>query len=409
MKLYYFSVPVDALSPNHALAKAQQFLTSPGQHLIMTPNPEMIVKATKDPFFLKALQAADLSLVDGTGLALALSFLSGERVRRIPGADFLTQLLKSNQSPTRFFFLGGEHGVSKRAAQVTEKQFGAKVVGTYEPKRGAYDFHNELTVLDPEEHQKIIDTIRSARPDFLVVALGQVFQEKWMQAYVSSLPTVRVAMGVGGTLDYLAEATPRAPHFMRAVGLEWVWRLFNQPHRLSRIIDAVIRFPVLTIRYYFASRLRYRQCVVGCVINERHEILVVSRVGHTDHWQFPQGGREDNETPQQAVLREMREELGTDKLTIIGQSRPNVYRYSWKKTWPMIQSGPTPDRHYGYRGQSVTVFFLKFTGNDNEIRLDNDELNAYRWILPTELFNVLHPIRQPLARCILPQLHDHLN
>ncbi|MBI2117865.1 WecB/TagA/CpsF family glycosyltransferase, partial [Candidatus Peregrinibacteria bacterium] len=88
-----------------------------------------------------------------------------------------------------------------------------------------------------------------AKPRLLLVAFGAPEQDLWIDRYLSAMPSVRVAMGIGGTLDFLAGVRKRAPALVQKLGFEWLWRLLNEPWRLRRIWNAVVVFPWLVVRY----------------------------------------------------------------------------------------------------------------------------------------------------------------
>jgi N-acetylglucosaminyldiphosphoundecaprenol N-acetyl-beta-D-mannosaminyltransferase len=94
-----------------------------------------------------------------------------------------------------------------------------------------------------------VKRIESARPHILLVAFGAPAQDMWIATHLKSLPTVRIAMGVGGTFDFLAGDVRRAPLALRILGLEWLWRLILEPWRWKRIWTAVVTFPWLVLRY----------------------------------------------------------------------------------------------------------------------------------------------------------------
>jgi N-acetylglucosaminyldiphosphoundecaprenol N-acetyl-beta-D-mannosaminyltransferase len=84
-------------------------------------------------------------------------------------------------------------------------------------------------------------------PELLLVAFGHPKQEMWIARHLPDLPSVKVAVGIGGTLDYWSGAKKRAPQFLRSLGLEWFWRLMQEPKRWRRIFDAVVVFPSLVL------------------------------------------------------------------------------------------------------------------------------------------------------------------
>jgi N-acetylglucosaminyldiphosphoundecaprenol N-acetyl-beta-D-mannosaminyltransferase len=99
-----------------------------------------------------------------------------------------------------------------------------------------------------EFHDRIVNELAAAGPEIIFVALGHPKQEKWVNEHQNSLPSVRLFMGCGGALEFIAGTTKRAPLWMRRIGFEWLWRLAIEPKRIKRIINAVIVFP-LTVLY----------------------------------------------------------------------------------------------------------------------------------------------------------------
>ncbi|MFA5954513.1 MAG: WecB/TagA/CpsF family glycosyltransferase [Patescibacteria group bacterium] len=409
MRSECFGIPIDDVTLDTAYKKVLHWCSADEQHYIVTPNPEMVMLAKKDTVFRSALHGSSLSLVDGFGLLLACRFLFGLRVRRITGVDFLVHLLAHVPKHVSFFFLGAAPAVAKKAASFTTAQYGTNIVGNFSPRRDTYSSRGPLQVLNASDHQRAIQLINEARPTVLVVALGHGKQEKWMQTFLADCPSVRVAFGVGGSLDYLSGTVLRAPKMVRSIGLEWLWRLFLQPHRVRRIWTAVVLFPIEVFRWTVSLRLRYRDSVVACIINCDGKVLLVERVDDSEHWQFPQGGVEKKESRDEAVLRELKEELGTDKFHIIGKSMPNVYRYTWKRSrHAHIDANAAYDRHYGYRGQKQTIFYVKFTGVDADLHLDQREHTISRWVSPKELIAVVHPLRRPVAEIMLRDLSNYV-
>ena len=92
----------------------------------------------------------------------------------------------------------------------------------------------------------MLERIRAFRPDILAVGFGHGKQEKWIADHLTTLP-VHIAMGVGGSFAFLSGRIPRAPKWMRLIGLEWVWRLVREPSRIGRIFRATVVFPVLAV------------------------------------------------------------------------------------------------------------------------------------------------------------------
>jgi N-acetylglucosaminyldiphosphoundecaprenol N-acetyl-beta-D-mannosaminyltransferase len=135
------------------------------------------------------------------------------------------------------FLLGAADGVAEKAAAVLRSRNPRlKIVGTFSGSPRM------------EDDAVIMRMIKDAKPHLLLVAFGAPAQDLWIHEHLKNLPSVRVAMGVGGTFDFLAGVQKRAPRWMRSIGLEWLWRFIREPSRWKRMWRAVVVFPWLVIR-----------------------------------------------------------------------------------------------------------------------------------------------------------------
>ena len=202
---------------------------------IVTPNPEIVVYATKHPTFKKLINEADLALCDGVGLLLAGMVLGKPLPERITGVDLMKSLCeKSVKKAYTIGFLGGRAGVAERTAECLK--------GLYPGLR-----------VDFTESDFDVKHFPKKGVDILFVAFGFPKQEEWIAKNLPLLP-VKVAMGVGGAFDYLSGNVTRAPFIVRAVGLEWLFRLIRQPWRWRRQLSLLL-FAKLVIQ----ARLRLVQ------------------------------------------------------------------------------------------------------------------------------------------------------
>lgn len=236
-RLTVAGVPVDPVTMREAEARAAGFLEA-GQHLIVTPNPEMAVLAARDPGFRRILESSGLALADGFGLRIA-AWIEGKRVpATITGAEFTLHVARlAEQAGCSVYLLGAGRGVAEEAAKNLVLNFpklkiaGAEQGGTIRWIAGRW-----------EEDAALVERIAAAKPDVLFVALGHGKQERWIRDHLPKLPTVKIAMGIGGTLDFLAGRVWRAPFLMRKLHLEWLWRLIIEPWRFFRIFEATFVF-----------------------------------------------------------------------------------------------------------------------------------------------------------------------
>ena len=196
-------------------------------YYIVTPNPEMIVLASKNLEFRKVLNNARIASNDGVGLAIAGQILGNPLTERTTGVDLMENLCKRVADwPITVGFLGGGPGVAEMASECLKQKYpGLKV-----------SFAREET----NQQEKIPAT------DILFVALGAPKQEFWMSEHLGKIP-VRVMMGVGGAFDYISGKVPRAPRLVRSFGFEWLFRLFIQPWRWRRQL-ALIAFMWMVVK-----------------------------------------------------------------------------------------------------------------------------------------------------------------
>lgn len=236
-RLTIAGVPVDPVTMREAEARAAGFLEA-GQHLIVTPNPEMAVLAARDPGFRRILESSGLAIADGFGLRIA-AWIEGKRVpATITGAEFTLHLaLLAEQAVCSVYLLGAGRGVAEEAAEKLVLNFpklkiaGAEQGGSVRWIAGRW-----------EEDAALVERIAAAKPDILLVALGHGKQERWIRDHLPKLPTVKIAMGIGGTLDFLAGRVWRAPLILRRLHLEWLWRLVIEPWRFFRVFEATAVF-----------------------------------------------------------------------------------------------------------------------------------------------------------------------
>ncbi len=237
-------VPIHRLTKQQVLEKIEAYIGSGQPHQIATVNNEFIVEAQHNHLFKEVLTLADIAIADSTGVVLAAK-LQGVTLVRIPGADLVQDLARhATQKDYSLYLLGGANGVAQTAAKkLTEKFPGLKIVGAEE---GVTDKVDVLSKPPQEQVGLIIERIRQAKPDILLVAFGAPKQDLFIEAHKAELG-VPVMMGVGGTLDFLAGKAKRAPKLLRSLGLEWLWRLIREPKRFKRIWRALVIFPLMVI------------------------------------------------------------------------------------------------------------------------------------------------------------------
>lgn len=194
---------------------------------ILTPNVDHLVLAEHSPELRAAYSDAALSLVDGMPLVW-LSWLVGARFpEKVSGSDLAWPLLsRAAGAGWRVCFFGAAPGVGARAADILRAQLPAlQVVGIDSPPLGF-----DQSAVDVEA---ALQRVRACRPDLVLFALGCPLQELLMHRWARALSPA-VAIGVGGTLDFIAGEQKRAPAWMSRWGLEWLYRLWRQPRRMAQ-------------------------------------------------------------------------------------------------------------------------------------------------------------------------------
>lgn len=202
---------------------------------IVTPNPEILIHATRSKSFQAILNGALVSIPDGIGVPMAGRILRKQIIGRITGVDLMDELCRESAlQGLTVGFLGGRGGVAELTAEcLCEKYPGliVKFVGEEWPTKNIeYGIKN----LEKGIHNSKFKIQNSnSHIDILFVAFGHPKQEEWIAKNLSQID-VTCAMGVGGAFDYISGKVPRAPKFVRKVGMEWAFRLTRQPWRVRR-------------------------------------------------------------------------------------------------------------------------------------------------------------------------------
>ena len=216
-------VKVHSISMEEAVKKLESFLTAEpsngGRILkqVVTPNPEIIMKAKKDKRLKNIINCADLVVPDGIGVVLANNKIK----ERVAGIDLITNFFKTGV-PLKVYLLGSEPDVAERASiNLSKKYPNIEVVGTY---------HGFFSNFEVDEILNEIDELKS---DLLLVGLGSPKQEEFI---FYKKPNVKIAIGCGGSIDVFAGKVKRASYIFRKLNLEWFYRIIKEPVRVKRIL-----------------------------------------------------------------------------------------------------------------------------------------------------------------------------
>lgn len=244
--------------------EAQQlFLQSKNSMQWLTVNPEFVIEATTNSSF-KAILEKSLCVIDGAGLTwchrwqrafkntprilkplawfrTGFSVFIGKQMsnepQRISGSDLhvlFSEWGKKRMEPIRLFLLGGDPGAAELASKRLQNMEGIRVVGCAEGPRFALE---ELTRKDL--FVDILKQINECDAEILLVGFKNPKQDMWINQYLPDMPKIRLAIGIGGAIDYWSDLKKRPPRWIHHMGMEWLWRLFREPVRWKRILTAL--------------------------------------------------------------------------------------------------------------------------------------------------------------------------
>ena len=240
--------PIDILDTEAVLARLEHFIQQGRFHQVATANTDFLINALSDAELRHILRNADLVVPDGMPVVWAARMMRSHLPERVTGADIVPELAKlAARKGYRIFMLGAKPEVAQQAKARLETDYpGLQIVGCLSPKPSS------VAEMDSET---ILDEIVRARPDILLVAFGNPKQEKWLHLHRERLHAVPVCIGVGGTFDFLAGETSRAPGWMQRNGMEWIFRLAQEPRRLGkRYIRDLVQFTRYMMKQWYGLR-----------------------------------------------------------------------------------------------------------------------------------------------------------
>jgi len=217
---------IDSLTFSGAIDEIERLVDAGAGGGIFTPNVDHVVQVEKNLELRAAYETIALSLVDGQPLVWASRLLGSPLPAKISGSDLVLPLMqRAHERRWRVYLLGGPPGVGALAAEKIKQGFDVDIVGIDAP-RVRPDGH-------ADDEAVVLERIEAARPHVVLVAFGAPKQELFIH---NVAPRVRpaVLLGIGASLDFVAGRVRRAPRWMSKSGLEWVFRLAQEPRRLAR-------------------------------------------------------------------------------------------------------------------------------------------------------------------------------
>ena len=277
-------VPFDNITTAETVATIDLMVSSRQPHYLVTANVDFLVQAQEDVELRRILFDAHLVLCDGTPLVWASRLLGNPLLERVAGADLVPLLLRvAAEKQYRVFFLGATPESCTQAVNNLKKLHPTLIIADhYSPP------FNKLLEMD---HDEIKQRILAAKPDLLFVSFGCPKQEKWIAMHYRSLG-VPVSAGVGATIDFLGGSVKRAPVWMQRAGLEWTYRLAQEPRRLfKRYFKDLWVFGWKILRQLWQLQLR----------QSRKEPNRSEKARPTQHWIKPEI-RENKNAPSNSTL-----------------------------------------------------------------------------------------------------------
>ncbi len=218
-------LPLAPVTLGEAVNRIDAMIESGETHQVATANLDFWLNSTRDEHLHRILAGCEMVLADGMPLVWASRMLGDALPERVTGVDLVPQLMAmSARKGYRVFLLGGREGVAERAAEMFERQFpGVHICGIFAPL---------VASLDEMDNSEMVERVKAAKPDLLLVSFGNPKQEKWIWMNKKRMG-VPVSIGIGGSLDMLLGDLNRAPRWMQKTGLEWAMRLAQEPKRLG--------------------------------------------------------------------------------------------------------------------------------------------------------------------------------
>ena len=230
-KVRIFGVEIQNTRLEDVVLKLEEYLKGESLRTIYTPNTEIVMAAKEDHELRDLINKGDIVIPDGIGLIYGSRIKKKPLKERVTGFDTSMKLLDiANKNSYSIYLLGGKDGIAKGAAERINRDYpNIKVSGFHH----GFFKGSHLGLQDQPEEERIIEEINNTNPDIIFVGFGFPKQELWIDSNKDRIRG-RVIIGKGGIMDILAGNAKRAPEIFIKLGLEWFYRLMQNPSRIKR-------------------------------------------------------------------------------------------------------------------------------------------------------------------------------
>ncbi len=246
MKIDFLGIPVDSLTMTETISIIENAISNNKRINHVVINAGKVVSMQNDRDLFESVASCDVINADGQSIIWAARFLGKKLPERVAGIDLMQHLVDlAYRKGYKCFFLGAKEEIVKKVVSIYAEKFGPQVIAGY---RNGYFAKNE----EPEVARQIAES----GTQLLFVAITSPKKENFLYEYRDMLSNVNFTMGVGGTFDVIAGYTKRAPGWIQNIGLEWFYRLIQEPKRMWR------RYLVGNTKFLwiiFKERLKYKK------------------------------------------------------------------------------------------------------------------------------------------------------
>lgn len=244
-KINFLNIPIDAITMQETLERVENAITAHKQIHHTVVNAGKVVLMQTDKELVKSVIDADIINADGKAVVWAANFLGQKIPERVSGIDLMEELVKrSFEKEYKCYFFGAKEEVVTKLVNIYKKQYSRNIIAGY---RNGY--------FEKNEEEQIAKEISDSGANMLFVAITSPDKEIFLNTYKNQLQNVNFIMGVGGSFDVIAGKVKRAPLWMQNFGMEWLYRVIQEPKRMwKRYLIGNTKFILLVVKEFFRAK-----------------------------------------------------------------------------------------------------------------------------------------------------------